>query len=69
MQFLTHFRFGLIFVSGIKTFYWLSNFGLLLSIGGEIIRKAAMLTAQSNFNHLVSDVDFLTRVIFKIYFY
>lgn len=38
---------------GLKTFYWISYLGLTLCIGGEIIRKLAMMTAKSNFNHVV----------------
>ncbi|KAF2898806.1 hypothetical protein ILUMI_07370 [Ignelater luminosus] len=41
------------FFPGLKTVFWLSYIGLIVCIVGEILRKAAMLTAQSNFNHLV----------------
>jgi len=37
----------------LKTIFWLSNIGLVVCIIGECLRKAAMLTASSNFNHLV----------------
>lgn len=30
-----------------------SYFGLIMCIGGEILRKLAMITAKQNFNHLV----------------
>lgn len=36
-----------------KIQFWLSNVGLIICIFGEVLRKAAMLTANSNFNHLV----------------
>lgn len=41
------------FFPSMKTAYWLSNFGLFICICGEALRKSAMLTAKSNFNHLV----------------
>lgn len=36
-----------------KTWFLVSNIGFAICICGEILRKLAMLTAQSNFNHLV----------------
>lgn len=41
------------FFPEMKTFHWLSNIGLLICIGGEMLRKIAMFTAKSNFNHIV----------------
>lgn len=40
-------------VSGLKEQTWLSNIGLLVCILGDLLRKTAILTAGSNFNHLV----------------
>nr|CAG4650444.1 EOG090X0CFU [Sida crystallina] len=37
----------------LKGLYWPSIIGIALCIGGEIIRKVAMLTAGSNFDHLI----------------
>lgn len=36
-----------------KIFSWFNLFGLVLCIGGEALRKIAMLTAGSNFDHLI----------------
>nr|CAG4642765.1 EOG090X0CFU [Evadne anonyx] len=36
-----------------KRFSWFSFLGLVLCIGGEALRKIAMLTAGSNFDHLI----------------
>lgn len=41
------------FFPEIKIIYWLSNIGICICIAGEILRKTAMFTANSNFNHLV----------------
>ncbi|XP_075762704.1 protein-S-isoprenylcysteine O-methyltransferase [Pelodiscus sinensis] len=38
-----------------KQITWLSAVGLLMVIFGECLRKAAMLTAGSNFNHIVQN--------------
>ncbi|XP_046454900.1 protein-S-isoprenylcysteine O-methyltransferase-like [Daphnia pulex] len=38
---------------GFKNAYWISMLGLLLCIGGEVLRKTAMLTAFHNFDHLI----------------
>nr|SVE82701.1 EOG090X0CFU [Daphnia magna] len=38
---------------GLKKSYWISGIGLFLCIGGEIVRKTAMLTAFHNFDHLI----------------
>ncbi|XP_038629639.1 protein-S-isoprenylcysteine O-methyltransferase isoform X1 [Scyliorhinus canicula] len=40
---------------GLKQITWLSFFGLLMVLVGELLRKAAMLTAGSNFNHIVQN--------------
>ena len=36
-----------------KQLRWLSVIGLLLTVGGEALRKASMFTAGRNFNHYV----------------
>jgi protein-S-isoprenylcysteine O-methyltransferase len=41
------------FFPGLKEVYWISNVGICICIFGEILRKTAILTAGSNFNHLV----------------
>ncbi|XP_018319589.1 protein-S-isoprenylcysteine O-methyltransferase isoform X2 [Agrilus planipennis] len=41
------------FFPDLKTMYWFSLLGLTMCILGDLFRKAAMLTAKSNFNHLV----------------
>ncbi|XP_068633531.1 protein-S-isoprenylcysteine O-methyltransferase [Battus philenor] len=44
------------FFPGMKTYFWLSSLGVLMCIGGEIIRKTAMFTAKTNFTHTVQFV-------------
>nr|5VG9_A Chain A, Protein-S-isoprenylcysteine O-methyltransferase [Tribolium castaneum] len=41
------------FFPALKAIHWLSNIGLCVCILGEVLRKTAILTAGSNFNHLV----------------
>jgi len=41
------------FFPSMKGFGWFSLLGLVLCIGGEALRKIAMLTAGSNFDHLI----------------
>ena len=38
-----------------KTVNWLCCFGIVLSILGEVFRKSAMLTAGSNFDHIIQN--------------
>lgn len=45
----------LAFISELKQFEWISLIGLCICIGGEILRKLAMITAESNFHHVVSN--------------
>nr|XP_060614687.1 protein-S-isoprenylcysteine O-methyltransferase [Anolis sagrei ordinatus] len=40
---------------GMKQLTWLSSAGLLMVVFGDLLRKAAMLTAGSNFNHIVQN--------------
>ncbi|CAG9136751.1 unnamed protein product [Plutella xylostella] len=44
------------FCPDMKTCYSLSCVGLALCIGGELVRKSAMFTAKTNFNHTVQFV-------------
>ncbi|GLV38750.1 uncharacterized protein CBL_05749 [Carabus blaptoides fortunei] len=44
------------FFPNMKTCYVVSSLGLVICIIGELMRKGAMLTASSNFNHLVQSV-------------
>ncbi|CAG9831409.1 unnamed protein product [Diabrotica balteata] len=57
------------FFPGMKQFYWISNIGLGICILGELLRKTAMLTAGSNFNHLVQCEKFSnhTLVTYGVY--
>jgi protein-S-isoprenylcysteine O-methyltransferase len=41
------------FFPNMKQFWALSVFGLVLCVAGEFVRKLAMFTAGSNFNHIV----------------
>lgn len=41
------------FFPGLKELYYISYLGLAICIAGEFLRKLAMFTAGSNFNHLV----------------
>ncbi|XP_050502924.1 protein-S-isoprenylcysteine O-methyltransferase isoform X2 [Diabrotica virgifera virgifera] len=56
-------------ISGMKQFYWVSNIGLGICVLGELLRKTAMLTAGSNFNHLVQCEKFSnhTLVTYGVY--
>ncbi|XP_022914188.1 protein-S-isoprenylcysteine O-methyltransferase [Onthophagus taurus] len=49
----TEFFLEAYFLPDLKCFMWLSNIGAIICICGEILRKAAMLTAKSNFTHMV----------------
>ncbi|XP_053137049.1 60S ribosomal protein L22 isoform X1 [Hemicordylus capensis] len=40
---------------GMKQVTWLSSAGLLMVVFGDCLRKSAMLTAGSNFNHIVQN--------------
>ncbi|KAI1309350.1 Protein-S-isoprenylcysteine O-methyltransferase [Halotydeus destructor] len=41
------------FFPGLKEFKFITMIGLILCIGGELMRKGAMFNAGSNFNHIV----------------
>ncbi|XP_033764371.1 protein-S-isoprenylcysteine O-methyltransferase-like [Pecten maximus] len=56
---------------GLKQFHMISYVGLLIVLLGEIIRKASMFTAKTNFNHYVQYIkqDGHTLVTSGIYSY
>ena len=39
--------------TGLKQIHWISSFGLIFVILGELVRKYSMFTASTNFNHYV----------------
>ena len=41
--------------TGLKLYEWPMKIGLFFCIAGELLRKGAMLTAWSNFTHLVRE--------------
>ncbi|OWM90677.1 hypothetical protein CDL15_Pgr020982 [Punica granatum] len=41
------------FFPGLKELWWVSNFGLVMILVGEIIRKLAVITAGRAFTHLI----------------
>lgn len=44
------------FFPEMKTYFWLSSIGVVMCVGGELLRKSAMFTAKTNFNHTVQFV-------------
>lgn len=44
------------FIPSLKTYTWISAIGVLLCVSGELLRKVAMFTAKTNFNHTVQFV-------------
>lgn len=40
----------------LKTMWYVSSFGFLMCLSGEVLRKLAMWTATTNFNHEVQSV-------------
>ena len=53
----------LYFVPWTKDFTWLSLLGFILIVVGEGLRKAAMITARSNFTHIVQYVHRSNHVL------
>ncbi|KAJ2938008.1 hypothetical protein O0L34_g14462 [Tuta absoluta] len=54
-----------------KSYFWLSAVGVVMCIGGEILRKSAMFTARTNFNHTVQlvkkpDHQLVTRGVYSV---
>lgn len=47
----------------LKQLNWMSFVGLLMVLCGEGLRKAAMLTAGSNFNHIVQNEKAQSHVL------
>lgn len=47
------FMVGALFFPGLKSCSFITTFGLLVCVMGELIRKSAMFTAGSNFSHSV----------------
>lgn len=50
-------------IPGLKSLTWISVLGLLMVLCGEALRKAAMLTAGSNFNHIVQNEKAQSHVL------
>jgi PREDICTED: similar to prenylcysteine carboxylmethyltransferase, partial len=48
---VTEYLIEVYFFPRLKAKYWISLFGLLICVVGEVIRKLAMMTAESNFDH------------------
>ncbi|XP_075978050.1 isoprenylcysteine carboxylmethyltransferase ste14 [Anticarsia gemmatalis] len=44
------------FFPNMKSFFWVSAIGVITCITGEMLRKSAMFTARTNFNHTVQFV-------------
>lgn len=44
------------FFPNMKTYFWISFVGVVMCITGELLRKSAMFTAKTNFNHTVQYV-------------
>lgn len=43
----------IVFFPGMKQHWWISNFGLIMIVFGEIVRKIAIITAGRSFTHLI----------------
>jgi len=55
----------------IKEYWWITVVGVVLCIGGEVFRKLAIITANTNFNHVVqfeksSDHKLVTNGVYAI---
>ncbi|XP_065218484.1 protein-S-isoprenylcysteine O-methyltransferase [Planococcus citri] len=51
------------FYRDLKDHYYISIIGLLLCICGEIVRKLSMITASTNFNHIVQTVKHRDHIL------
>ncbi|CAG5129067.1 unnamed protein product [Candidula unifasciata] len=56
----------------LKQLHWVSGFGAVLTIGGEILRKLSMFTAQTNFNHHIQHTKqdghiLVTRGVYRLF--
>lgn len=50
---LLEYLIEIVLFPGMKEYWWISNLGLVMVIIGEIIRKAAIITAGYSFTHLI----------------
>ncbi|XP_008804909.1 probable protein-S-isoprenylcysteine O-methyltransferase [Phoenix dactylifera] len=50
---LLEYKIELVFFPELKENWWMSNIGLMMVIIGEVIRKAAVLTARRSFTHTI----------------
>jgi len=41
------------FFKSMKSWSWITNVGILIAVGGQLLRSFAMITAKSNFTHIV----------------
>ncbi|XP_035244212.1 protein-S-isoprenylcysteine O-methyltransferase-like [Anguilla anguilla] len=57
------FTVEVLLVPELKQWRWLSLMGLLMVVCGECLRKSAMLTAGSNFNHIVQNEKAQSHVL------
>ena len=46
----------MVFLAGVKYCGWFCLLGVALTVTGEFLRKLAMITASSNFNHYVQHI-------------
>lgn len=59
------------FFPDMKSYFWLSAVGVVMCITGEALRKSAMFTAKTNFNHTVQfvkrpDHELVTHGVYSI---
>ncbi|KAL5983718.1 protein-S-isoprenylcysteine O-methyltransferase [Asimina triloba] len=50
---LLEYLLEVLLVPGLKEYWWISNFGLVMVVVGEVIRKTAILTARGAFTHTI----------------
>lgn len=61
------------FLPDLKSLVWISHVGLVLMVAGELIRKAAILTATTNFTHDIKEHrrdnhELVTSGVYRQYF-
>ncbi|CAH2244604.1 jg11718 [Pararge aegeria aegeria] len=49
-----------------KTVFWLSHIGVVMCVVGEVMRKMAMFTAKTNFNHLIILLNPICVIIYTL---
>lgn len=59
------------FFPGMKEYFYISYIGFAVCVGGEMLRKGAMITAKTNFNHIVQyektkDHELVTHGVYRI---